>query len=210
MSNILGIIGSPRQFGNCELVVKEISRRIKIQHRLRLLRLSDFEIKLCNGCFRCLFGDQKCVLKDDLYTIVDAIADADALILTVPTYVLSANSSLKIVLDRCLAMFAYGEKIWGKPAVGVAIAGIPGKEGSALLDVERFLHVLLADIKKVEVLYGALPGEIFFKGDNLEITEMLARSLFGPKSDKREYSCKNCGGDTHYGTNRRGKSRRGR
>jgi hypothetical protein len=49
MKNILGIIGSPRKLGNCEIMVKEISRQISTPHELKLLRLQDFKILPCSS-----------------------------------------------------------------------------------------------------------------------------------------------------------------
>ena len=37
--NILGLVASPRQFGNCELFTKEISRHIEGEYTLKLIRL---------------------------------------------------------------------------------------------------------------------------------------------------------------------------
>ena len=43
--NILALVGSPRRLGNSELMVKEISRRIPDPHRLKLIRLSEMDIR---------------------------------------------------------------------------------------------------------------------------------------------------------------------
>jgi NAD(P)H-dependent FMN reductase len=196
MKTILGIIGSPRELGNCEIAVKEISRRLGQEHELKLLRLSDFNIELCTGCYRCLFKQQTCVLDDDLPLIIDAMASADALIVAVPTYVLAANASLKLLLDRCLAFYARREEIWGKPALGIGVSGIDGKEGSTLLDLSRFLNFLLAEKKGLELLVGALPGEIFLSERNLETLGRAAISLFSPGTGRPEPCCDLCGGDT--------------
>lgn len=66
MKKILGIIGSPRKLGNCEIMVKEISRQISIPHELNLLRLQDFNILPCRGCYTCLLKNGQCVLDDHL------------------------------------------------------------------------------------------------------------------------------------------------
>ena len=137
MKKVLGIIGSKRSSGNCEVMVKEISRKIPEPHQLTMLRLPDFKLDYCTGCYRCLIKDRCCVLQDDLSTVLDAISDADALILAVPTYFLSAHSCLKVFLDRAISFYSQADSLWGKPAVGVGIAGIEGKEGSTLLDIER-------------------------------------------------------------------------
>ena len=196
MKTVLAILASPRKLGNSEVMAKEISRRIAEPHELQLLRLSDFDIKRCTGCYRCLFKEQRCVLKDDLYIILDAIAAADALILAVPTYMLAANAVLKIFLDRGLSFYGYAQRLWEKPAVGVAIAGIRGMEGYTPLMVESFLKMMLCDIKQVRTVYGALPGEVFITPDNRQAAADLAAALTAPAPEKAPFACPLCGGQT--------------
>ena len=81
MKKILGIVGSKRSSGNCEIMVKEISRQVPEPHQLQLLRLPDFDIRYCTGCYRCLIKGRGWVIGDDLSIVLDAIAGADALIL---------------------------------------------------------------------------------------------------------------------------------
>jgi NAD(P)H-dependent FMN reductase len=196
VTRILGIIGSPRELGNCELAVKEISRQTPQQHELRLLRLADFNIKLCTGCYRCLFNEQTCVLEDDLPPVIDALAAADAIVVAVPTYVLGANASLKLLLDRCLAFYARRRELWRKPALAIGVSGIEGKEGSTLLDLDRFLNFLLADKRGIEKLTGALPGEIFLNENNRKVLGRAAANLLADAPEKPEPVCNLCGGDT--------------
>lgn len=196
MRKVLGIIGSPRKLGNCEIMIKEISRNIPEPHELYLLRLSDFDIKPCRGCYGCLFGKERCVLDDDFNRVVEAIVDADALILAAPTYFLGANASLKRFIDRGLSFYAHARNLWEKPSVGVCIAGIEGKEGHGLLGVENFLRMLLTDNRMNRVLYGALPGEIFLSDRNLETAAALGAALLGPAPEKSGPRCPLCGGDT--------------
>jgi len=196
MKKILGIIGSPRKLGNCEIMVKEISRQISIPHELQLLRLQDFNILPCRGCYQCLFKEGQCVLDDDLSSVTKAVVDADALIVAAPTYFLGINSCIKRFLDRGLSFYAHAEKLWRKPAVGVVIAGIEGKEGYSLLCIQSFLKLILADDKQSRVVYGALPGEVFINDDNKKAAAELALALFGPSAEKKEPCCPLCGGDT--------------
>ncbi len=196
MKKILGIIGSPRKLGNSEIMVKEISRQISIPHELNLLRLPDFNIGPCKACYQCLFKEGKCVLNDDMPMLMQTIAHADALIVATPTYLLGANASFKLFLDRGLALFANIDKLWDKPAVGVGIAGIEGLEGYTLLNIESFISLILAKNKWSTIVYGALPGEVFLNQENKKTAADLARALFGPAIGKKGPSCPLCGGDT--------------
>ena len=196
MKKVLGIVGSKRSAGNCEIMVKEISRQIPEPHHLQLLRLPDFNINYCTGCYRCLIKDKGCVLKDDLAQVLEVIADADALILAVPTYFLSAHSCLKVFLDRGISFYSIAKALWGKSAVGVGVSGIDGKEGSTLLDIERFFATIFARNKQSEIIYGALPGEVMFAEQTRELAAELGQRLFGEEKLKIGLCCPNCNGET--------------
>ena len=197
MKKVLGIIGSPRKLGNCEVLIKEISRNIPEPHKLTLIRLNDFNILPCKGCYRCLATDKPCYFDDDLPVIKDAILDTDAFIVAAPAYLLGANASLKRVLDRILGFHENQEyRQWGKPSIGVAIAGMKGKEGYTKLNIESFLKILLTDIKKSDILYGALPGEIFMNEENKKAAAEYGAALFKPAPEITGPRCRLCGGDT--------------
>jgi len=196
VKKILALIGSPRKLGNCELMAKEISRNIPEPHDLQLLQLSDFDIGPCRGCYMCMFKENKCILEDDFNTVAQAIMQADALIVSVPTYFLGPNACLKRFIDRGIALYPHAEKLWGKPAVGIGIAGIPGREGYTLLGIESFLKLLMAEIKDRRIIYGALPGEIFLNAENKTVAAELAKALFGPAQEKKQPCCPLCGGQT--------------
>ncbi len=196
MKRILGMVASPRKLGNSEIMIKRIADAVFEPHQLKLLRLQDFNIKPCIGCYQCLFDEERCILEDDFQKVLDAILDADAVVLAAPTYFLGANAALKLFLDRGLAITAHIEALWGKPSVGVAIAGIPGKEGYAPLSIYSFLKLILAEVKGTALIYGALPGEIFFHKENEKTAEALGEALFGDPVPPSGPSCPLCGGDT--------------
>ncbi len=195
MKQILGLICSPRKLGNNEIAVKEISRRIHHPHQLKLIRLSDFNIKLCRGCYRCLI-EGKCVLKDDLPLIIDAFAQADAFIVAAPTYCLGANAALKLLADRVLAFSGRSREIWNKPAVGLGIAGLEGKEGYTKLNIDSFMRLFLMKVKASRIIYGALPGEALLNKANDEAFSQMAEALFGEPEAACGPRCPVCGGDT--------------
>lgn len=195
---VLGMLGSPRKFGNCELFVKELYRRMEGDWQLRLVRLPELDIQPCRACYQCLFGDAGCPQKDDFKLALDALVAADAYVVAAPTYLLSANSSLKRFLDRGLSFYAHVDRLWHKPAAGVAIAGVDGLEGYTKLGVESFIKLTLGDLRGAEVVYGALPGEIFLENSGRAAADRLARLLVEGSREMNSQipACTVCGGDT--------------
>lgn len=196
MKKILGLIASPRRLGNCEILVKEISRKVPEPHELELIRLPEFQINTCKACYACLFGELRCPQPDDLHTILEALVRADALIVAAPTYFLGAHSVLKRLLDRGLSFYGPADRIWGKPAVGVTVAGIENREGYAKLNVDSFLKLLLADIKGSRIFFGALPGEVFMNEESKGQARALGQALFGDSLFPDQPCCNLCGGDS--------------
>lgn len=200
VKTLLGLIGSPRKLGNSELLVKEVYRQLPEGWELKLIRLPQLDIRPCKACYQCLFGKMTCVQKDDFPLALDALVKADAYVLAAPTYVFGANASLKQFLDRGLSFYRHIDALWGKPAVGAVIAGFPGLEGYAKLMVDSFIKFTLAEHRGSEVLYAALPGEIFLQDAGREVAARLARALINGESEPAEKPaaprCHLCGGDT--------------
>lgn len=195
---LLGIIGSPRRLGNCELFVKEIYRQLGPGWELRLARLPGLDIKPCLACYRCLFGEMRCQQADDFFPLLEELASADAYVVAAPAYFLSANGSLKKFIDRGLQFYAFLEQLWGKPAVGVAIAGLAGMEGCTKRDVESFIQMTMGDLRGSAVIYGALPGEALISQENLQTAAKLSRAILEPEARIKPEGpvCPLCGGDT--------------
>jgi multimeric flavodoxin WrbA len=196
MKKILGIICSPRGAGNSVTMVREVCRNVPEEHELSLLRLSDFSIQPCRGCYRCLLGERGCVIDDDVEFIIERMEEADGYIVSVPTYFLGANGVLKLLLDRGLMFYGHSEKLWGKPSLGIGVTGIEGKEGTTLLELKRFQKALFADVKHTVIIYGALPGEVLLDEGNKRTAAELGQMLFGEPRAAGSPVCPLCGGDT--------------
>ncbi|MHC1730188.1 MAG: flavodoxin family protein [Syntrophobacteraceae bacterium] len=198
VKTLLGISASPRKLGNCELFLKEIFRQLGSGWELKLARLPDLEIKPCRACYRCLFGEMRCPQADEFLSLMEALAEADAFAVAAPAYLLSANGSLKKFLDRGLQFYAFVDRLWGKPAAGVAIAGIEGMEGATKLNVESFIKLTMADLRGTAIVYGALPGETLLSSKNREVASRLAQAILDPERRMAPVGpvCPLCGGDS--------------
>ena len=195
---LLGIAASPRKFGNSELFIKELYLQLSGSWELKLIRLPEMDIRPCRACYQCLFGQEKCPQDDDFALVLETLCQSDAYVVAAPTYLLGANASVKRFLDRGLSFYAHLDRLWGKPAVGVAIAGIEGLEGYTKLNVESFIKLTMGDLRGSAVVYGALPGEIFLQQGGKETARRLAEALESGKGEINSGAptCPICRGDT--------------
>ena len=192
MRNILGLVASPRQFGNCELFTKEISRHIKGAFTLKLIRLVSLNIEPCKGCYACIV-DKPCSNEDDMAFLLREIAAADAIIIASPVYYLGANSIIKKILDRGFLFFTVLRETFGKPCILVNFYGIKDRIGVAPQMLETMAIMLGLDIKASLSIRAALPGEAVLSRINLNKAKKLAGMLFSSKTVKKKTGCPFCG-----------------
>jgi len=196
VKKIVALILSPRKLGNCEILSKEISRNVPLEHELELIRLTDKDIKPCKGCYACLVNGS-CPLDDDFISVAEILSSADALIIASPTYFMGANGLLKVFLDRCLQLYPAPFSLRDKPVINLVTAGLKGEAGYSEMMLNSFSLILGLKLRASEVFYGALPGEVFLDNDEqFERAATLGKSLFSAQERPfAEWACPLCGSD---------------
>lgn len=64
----------------------------------------------CLGCYSCQHSKEyKCVLDDDMTTIVASVPKYDTLVIAGPVYFFSMSSQAKAFLDRCFCLLKYSD-----------------------------------------------------------------------------------------------------
>ena len=191
---ILGLVGSPRKLGNCEVFIKEISANIDIPHELRLIRLPALNILPCSACYACIMGNP-CPHKDDMNFLLESIAKSDAVIIATPVYYLGAHSIFKRILDRGFLLYSYIEKTHKKPCILINFYGIEERIGVSAQTLMTLAGFLCLDIKETANIMAALPGEILLDTKGRHKAKRLAKRLFVDDKTPNESGCPFCGCD---------------
>ena len=97
---IIGIVGSPRNNGNTEILTRIALEAAEEEGaETELITLAGKEIKPCDACRVCK-QTGKCHINDDLPPILEKMLGADGIILTTPVYYGSATPHIKALIDR--------------------------------------------------------------------------------------------------------------
>lgn len=181
MAKILGISASKRSWGNCETSVKVVLASAgDTGADTDFVRLTDLSIEACTGCFRCVQGDRRCPIEDDLYALVGYLEGADGLVLAAPVYFLSPPAVLVGLLDRLLTM---GEVCGGepreKPAVTMTLMGNRQWRGITEPLVNMTASLLGFEVVRSMGLVAEGPGEIVTKDDVIRRLEAIGQDLAG-------------------------------
>ena len=79
---IAALFGSPRRKGNSATAAKAFCDAAEaLGAEVKTYELNRLQYRGCQGCMTCKTKLDKCVLKDDLTQVLDAVRDADILLL---------------------------------------------------------------------------------------------------------------------------------
>lgn len=93
---VLGVVGSPRKDGNCDVLVKEFLDAADAD--TEYIFLNEKDLYGCNACMACVNGD--CVIDDDGNDIIKSLLDADILVFASPIYYGQMSAQAKAFVDR--------------------------------------------------------------------------------------------------------------
>jgi len=97
---VVGIVGSPRQKGNTEMLTAHTLKAIAEEGLdTELIPLSGLDIRPCNACMVCA-KEERCPIEDDLFPVYLKMKAADGIILASPVYFGSATALLKGLMER--------------------------------------------------------------------------------------------------------------
>ncbi|OQY38209.1 MAG: hypothetical protein B6229_06540, partial [Spirochaetaceae bacterium 4572_7] len=100
MIKILVISGSQQKKG-AGVKATEIfmSKFDSAEYSFETVFLSDYDIGSCKGCTAC-FKKDKCIIKDDLSSIIEKMKSSDGIIFVTPIYAMNISGALKTFIDR--------------------------------------------------------------------------------------------------------------
>jgi multimeric flavodoxin WrbA len=103
--NVIAFLGSPREEGNTELLLREaIQGAEESGGRVHVFRLNTMNIMPCQNCGGCE-ETGTCIYDDDMTQIYNAIRKADRIILASPIFFLGVSAQTKGMIDRCQAFW---------------------------------------------------------------------------------------------------------
>lgn len=116
MINVLAIYGSHRRGHNSDLLLDKLLEGIGTDEaRIEKIYASSQGIRSCTACEGC-YKLGRCVIKDEMQHIYQAIDNADIVISASPVYFYTVTSDMKKLIDRCQAVWA-GKYKTGYPVI---------------------------------------------------------------------------------------------
>jgi multimeric flavodoxin WrbA len=98
---IVSLLGSPRPKGNSAALANHFCEAAaRLGADIEVFALNKLKYRGCQACMTCKTKLDKCVLKDDLADVLNAVRSTDLLIMATPIYYGEVSSQLKAFIDR--------------------------------------------------------------------------------------------------------------
>lgn len=95
------LLASPRKKANSSFLARRICEKAAAKGaETKYFQLNSLKYAGCQACMACKTGSEKCVVQDDLADVLDAVAEADVLLMASPVYFGDVNAQLKGFIDR--------------------------------------------------------------------------------------------------------------
>lgn len=117
---ILCVNGSPKPNSNLRRMLAKIGNDTGLDYNI--IDLKKLDIRPCTGCVKCA-AKNRCVQKDDMAPLYDAIVNADALIVGGVTYFAHPNALTRTFMERLYPLRHLQPQTMDKPAAAIAVGG---------------------------------------------------------------------------------------
>ena len=128
---IVAVVSSPEKNGNTDAVVNRIAESARANGKdVQVFYLNPMgNRKGCQACFACK-AKGRCVQKDDLTPVLDAIREAEGIILSTPVYFGEACGQYRLLEDRFFSFLDGTFALNISEGKKVAIVTAAGSEGA--------------------------------------------------------------------------------
>lgn len=187
MKKFVCLLGSPRAGANSETICDRILDTAKRKGaETRKVSLNSLSFKGCQACMACKKDADKCVVNDDLAEVLQAVSEADVLLMASPIYFGQVTGQLKCAIDR---MYSFLKPDYmtnpapsrlgpGKKCVFVLTQGNPDSAAFDIYpDYERFFKWFGYEMHVIRGTGLRAPTDAAAKPELMAQAERLAEEL---------------------------------
>lgn len=178
---VLLINGSPRKEGNTNVALNEVSKQLQSNGiDTEIIWIGTQAVHGCISCQKCRQGDSTghCAFDDDICnTIIDAMQQADGIIIGAPVYWGQPAAQAMAIQQRML--YAGGSNFKGKPAAAVCVCRRGGATAAfqTLQMPFQMCNMPIVTSQYWNIVYGREPGQAVFDTEGMQTMRTLANNM---------------------------------
>jgi multimeric flavodoxin WrbA len=176
----LAIVGSPRVGGNSQVLAETCLDVIAEQGiQTECLHIGGLNLAGCTDCGVCK-EEETCPIGDDLLPIYEKMIEAQALVISAPTYFGSAPPEIKALLDRAgFIAHRHGNRFARKVGSPISVSRRAGHNFTfaQLLQWYYINEIIVPGSSYWSIAIGRDPGEVRQDTEGMRTVEDLGRNI---------------------------------
>ena len=180
---VVAFNGSPRRDGNTASLVEHVFRVLRREGiDCELFQLAGGPIRGCTACYKCRENrDRRCVIEGDVVNeCIQAMAEAEGIILASPTYFANLTPELKALIDRAGIVGKGNDNLY-KRKIGAAVVAV--RRAGAIHVFNSINHFFLINEMIIpgasywNLGIGRLKGEVEEDEEGIRTMEVLGENM---------------------------------
>ncbi len=180
---VIAINGSPRKEGNTAYALQTMGEIFTQQGiDFDILHVGNKAVRGCLACGQCAKNkDEQCIIQSDpVNEWIQAMKDADGIILGSPVYYSGVNGTMKCFLDRAFYVASSNGNLF-RHKVAASVVAVRRSGGSATFDcLNHYLlysEMIVASSNYWNIIHGRTAGEAAQDEEGKQIMEVLANNM---------------------------------
>lgn len=180
---VLAFNGSPKKEGNTYHALKLVGKELESNGiEFEIIQVGSKNIRGCIACGKCAENkDEKCIIKnDEVNDWVQAIKEADGVLLGSPVHFAGMSSTMKAFLDRAFNVHSQNNGLF-RHKVGASVVSVRRSGGSATFDsLNHYLNyaeMFMPSTNYWNIIHGTAPGEALQDEEGMQIMRVLGKNM---------------------------------
>lgn len=176
------INGSPKKEGNTFCALDIVATELKNEGiDTEIIHIGNKVIRGCLGCNHCFKSrDEKCIIDDELNKNIQAIKEADGLVLGSPVHFAAMGGTMKSFMDR-LGYVASANGNFLRHKVGASVVAVRRSGGiptfNQLNNYLNYMEMTLPSSNYWNVIHGHAPKEALKDEEGVQIMRVLGQNI---------------------------------
>jgi len=180
---VVGINGSSRKGGNTAIMIKRVFAELEAEGiETELIELSGKKMRGCIACYKCVENkDRRCGITNDFMNeCIEAMDNADGIILGSPTYFANISTEMKALIDRAGVVGRVNDDMFARK-VGAGV--VTRRRGGAMqafnaLNTFFFIEQMIVPGSRYwNMGDGMDKGDVSKDDEGMETMEILGKNM---------------------------------
>lgn len=180
---VVAFNGSPKKEGNTYHTLKMVGEELKNNGiEFEVIHVGNKAIRGCMACGQCAKNkNEECVIKsDEVNEWIQAIKNADGILIGSPVHFAGISSTMKAFLDRAFYVHSTNNGLF-RHKVGAAVVSVRRSGGSSTFDALNhylsYAEMFIPTTNYWNIIHGTLPGEVLEDEEGMQIMRVLGKNM---------------------------------